>query len=100
MHLDPELTLQSADDSEIDLVPVRVGLNIFTSLNWQQFTAPQNFLDGNPRYYPLGRALGGGTVINGMLWNRGQQEDYNDWVMLGNPGWGWDDLLPYFIKVG
>ena len=76
-----------------------MGLNIFTSLNWQLYTAPQTYLNGDPRYFPLGKALGGGTVINGMLWNRGGQQDYDDWVTLGNPGWGWKEMLPYFQKV-
>jgi choline dehydrogenase len=34
-----------------------------------------------------------------MLWSRGSQDDYNDWASLGNPGWGWNDILPYFKKV-
>ncbi|GAB7350800.1 hypothetical protein MBLNU459_g1339t1 [Dothideomycetes sp. NU459] len=46
----------------------------------------------------VGRVLGGGTILNGMLWNRGSAADYNDWAALGNPGWSWNDMLPYFIK--
>ena len=60
---------------------------------------PQTSLDGRPRNLPQGYALGGGTIINAMLWNRGDMGDYNDWAELGNEGWGWDDLLPYFEKV-
>ena len=59
---------------------------------------PQIYLDGRPRNIPQGRALGGGTILNGMLWSRGGQGDYQDWLALGNPGWSWDDLLPYFMK--
>lgn len=59
---------------------------------------PQIHLDGRPRNIPQGRALGGGTILNGMLWSRGGQGDYQDWVDLGNAGWGWEDLLPYFRK--
>lgn len=89
----------SASEDEFNLVPAKVGLNIFTPLNWQHSTVPQTYLDGATRYYPLGKGLGGGTIINGMLWNRGGQQDYDDWVTLGNPSWTWNDLLPYFMRV-
>lgn len=45
-----------------------------------------------------GAVVGGGTVVNGMFWNRGSSADYNSWEVLGNPGWSWQDLLPYFKK--
>lgn len=48
----------------------------------------------------MAKVIAGSTIINGMLWNRGGQGDFDDWVQLGNPGWGWDDMLPYFKKVG
>ncbi|TKA65000.1 hypothetical protein B0A49_07968 [Cryomyces minteri] len=57
-----------------------------------------NFLDGAARLMPQGRALGGGTILNAMLVNRGGQGDYNDWEALGNPGWSWTDMLPYFMR--
>lgn len=62
-------------------------------------TTHQNQLDGAARPLPLGRAVGGGSIINGMVWNRGNQDDYNSWESLGNAGWSWSDLLPYFKKV-
>jgi len=43
--------------------------------------------------------VGGGTVVNGMFFARGAAADYDAWEQLGNPGWGWDGLLPYFKKV-
>lgn len=52
-----------------------------------------------PRPYDMGKGVGGGSLINGMCWTRGGSADYDAWVTLGNPGWGWDDLLPYFKKV-
>ena len=61
-------------------------------------TVPQTFLDGYSRSIPQGRALGGGTLLNGMLWNRGGRSDFDDWSRLGNHGWAWDDMLPYFRK--
>lgn len=48
---------------------------------------------------PQGKVLGGGSILNAMCWNRGGQDDYDAWAALGNPGWDWDGILPYFIKV-
>ena len=79
-------------------IPAFIGDDIGGIYDWNLSTVPQIYLDGEPRSLPQGRVLGGGTVLNGMLWNRGGQGDYADWVQLGNLGWGWDDLLTYFIK--
>ena len=49
--------------------------------------------------YPRGKTLGGSSSINGLLYIRGQEEDYNIWRQLGNKGWAWDDVLPYFLKA-
>lgn len=56
----------------------------------------------NNRTSPLytGAVVGGGTVVNGMFFARGSAGDYDAWEQLGNPGWGWKGLLPYFRKVG
>ena len=55
----------------------------------------------NNRTSPLytGAVVGGGTVVNGMFFARGSAVDYDAWEQLGNPGWGWEGLLPYFKKV-
>ena len=55
-------------------------------------------LNGRSLSYPLGRLLGGCTSVNGMIYMRGQASDYENWRELGNVGWGWDDVLPYFVK--
>jgi len=81
-----------------EAIPGLIGGNIGGQYDWNLSTVPQVYLDGQPRSIPQGRVLGGGTVLNGMLWSRGGQGDYDDWVALGNDGWSWDDLLPYFIK--
>lgn len=66
--------------------------------NWCDNTVPQTYLDGNTRLIPQGRGLGGGTLINAMLWNRGDPADYDTWAKLGNDGWDYNSMLPYFQK--
>jgi choline dehydrogenase-like flavoprotein len=62
-------------------------------------TTPQISLDGLTRTISQGRLVGGGSSVNAMVWQRGFKVDFDAWVELGNDGWGWDDLLPYFKKV-
>jgi choline dehydrogenase len=66
--------------------------------NWGYFTEPEPHLDGRRMYWPRGRGLGGSSAINGMLYVRGHPLDFEHWRQLGNPGWGWDDVLPLFKK--
>lgn len=79
-------------------VPQFVGSNIGSKYDWNLQTVPQTFLDGVRRPMPQGRVLGGGTILNAMCWNRGGREDYDLWESFGNPGWGWEGILPYFKK--
>jgi choline dehydrogenase-like flavoprotein len=60
---------------------------------------PQAGLDNRTSVLYTGAVVGGGTVVNGMFFARGSAADYDAWEKLGNPGWGWKDLLPYFKKV-
>lgn len=78
--------------------PVFIGLQPPLFYEWGMTTVPQTQLDGYPRSVPCGKGVGGGSIINGMLWNRGGQVDFDSWEDLGNPGWAWADLLPYFRK--
>ena len=55
--------------------------------------------DGREIIYPRGRVLGGSSSINGLIYIRGQPEDYDHWAQLGNRGWSWDDCLPYFKRA-
>ena len=55
--------------------------------------------NGRAINYPRGRVLGGSSSINGMIYVRGQPEDFDHWAQLGNRGWSWDDVLPYFRKA-
>jgi choline dehydrogenase len=65
--------------------------------DWRYRTAAEPGLNGRSLLYPRGRTLGGCSSINGMIYMRGQREDYARWVDAGNPGWGWDDVLPDFL---
>ncbi len=64
--------------------------------DWGYKTEPEAGLNGRSLNYPRGRVLGGCSSINGMIYIRGQAQDYDHWRQMGNFGWGWDDVLPYF----
>jgi len=66
--------------------------------DWCYATQPEGNLGGRALSYPRGRVLGGCSSINGMIYIRGQSADYDGWRQAGNPGWGWDDVLPFFRK--
>jgi choline dehydrogenase len=66
--------------------------------DWCFRTEPEEGLNGRALDYPRGKVIGGCSAINGMIYMRGQAADYDHWRQLGNPGWGWDDVLPYFIR--
>lgn len=68
-------------------------------LNWNYFTEPMSQLHGRKMYWPRGKGLGGSSAINGMVYIRGHQQDFNNWRDRGCPGWGWDDVLPYFKRM-
>src|SRR5574337_1227490 len=67
-------------------------------LNWAFETVPQPGLNGRKGYQPRGRALGGSSAINAMIYIRGHRSDYDHWAALGNPGWSFAEVLPYFKK--
>ncbi len=67
--------------------------------NWGFETVPQKHLKGRKGYQPRGKTLGGSSSINAMLYVRGHKSDYDDWAALGNPGWSYEDVLPYFKKA-
>lgn len=68
------------------------------AVNWCYETEPDQRMAGRTDYWPRGKILGGSSSINGMVYIRGQREDFDDWARLGNPGWGYDDVLPYFRR--
>ena len=67
--------------------------------NWAFETVPQPGLGGRRGYQPRGRALGGSSAINAMVYVRGHRSDYDHWAALGNAGWAYDDVLPYFLRA-
>ncbi|MDB5500646.1 MAG: hypothetical protein JWR89_548 [Tardiphaga sp.] len=69
------------------------------TVNWMYQTEPEPGLDGRSIFQPRGKTLGGSSSINGLLYVRGQHEDYDRWRQHGNIGWGFDDVLPYFRKA-
>ena len=77
----------------VAMLPGRPKIN-----NWAYETVPQPGLGGRRGYQPRGRALGGSSAINAMLYVRGHPSDYDDWAEAGCTGWGWSDVLPYFRK--
>ena len=67
-------------------------------VNWLYETEPEPELNGRVIFQPRGKVLGGSSSINGLLYVRGQPEDFDHWRQLGNTGWGFDDVLPYFRR--
>ena len=67
-------------------------------LNWLYQTAPEPQLDGRRIAQPRGKVLGGSSSINGLVYIRGQREDFDDWARAGATGWDYDSLLPYFLR--
>ncbi len=65
---------------------------------WGYHTEPQAGLNGRSLFWPRGKVLGGSSSVNAMIYIRGVPSDYDLWAQLGNPGWSWDDVLPYFKK--
>ncbi|HEX5628958.1 MAG TPA: choline dehydrogenase [Usitatibacteraceae bacterium] len=81
-------------------IPIGYGKTMFHPVyNWRFETEPDPGMNGRRIYWPRGRCLGGSSSINGLIYIRGQHEDYDHWAALGNEGWAWKDVLPYFRKL-
>ena len=68
------------------------------SVDWCYKTEPDPGLNGRSLEWPRGKVLGGSSSLNGLLYVRGQHEDYDRWRQMGNEGWSWDDVLPFFKR--
>lgn len=89
-----------ADKSVLIHCPAGLAVMAKFELNgWGQNTTPQAALNGRQGYQPRGKVLGGSSSINAMVYVRGQHADYDHWAAQGNPGWGWEDVKPYFLRA-
>ncbi|RCW63195.1 GMC family oxidoreductase [Pseudorhodoferax soli] len=80
-------------------LPIGYGKTMWSpKYNWRFETEPDPGMNGRKMYWPRGKTLGGSSSINGLIYIRGQREDYDEWASFGNKGWGYDDVLPYFKR--
>ncbi|MGH3609991.1 MAG: GMC family oxidoreductase, partial [Pseudonocardiaceae bacterium] len=87
------------DTAEEIHVPVAVSQLFQTKWDWDYLSDPEPGLDGRRRYLPRGKMLGGSSSMNAMNYIRGNRGDYDEWESRGAEGWGWDDVLPYFLRA-
>ncbi|MBI3283398.1 MAG: choline dehydrogenase [Burkholderiales bacterium] len=86
-------------DSWLVKTPAAVAAMLPTTINnWAFQTVPQPGLNGRRGYQPRGKMLGGSSGLNAMVYIRGHRQDYDRWAALGNPGWSYEEVLPYFIR--
>jgi len=102
---DPNTTVALLEAGPVDkniLIHVPLGLALlakYGQANWRFQTTAQPGLNGRRGYQPRGKVLGGSSSINAMIYARGQREDYDAWAAEGNPGWSFDEVLPYFKRA-
>lgn len=93
--------LEAGPEDRSPLIHAPVGVAAILPsrhVNWAFKTVAQPGLGGRIGYQPRGKVLGGSSSINGMIYIRGHHSDFDDWQALGNPGWSFSDVLPYFCK--
>ncbi len=101
---DPSISvalIEAGGDNDTFWVHTPVGLGLLlqdSRYNWAYRSAPEPFADSRETPVPRGKGLGGSSSINAMIYIRGVAQDYDLWRQYGNPGWSWDDVLPYFKK--
>ncbi|TGR28006.1 choline dehydrogenase [bacterium M00.F.Ca.ET.141.01.1.1] len=88
----------SGRDPSYDLPFIAGKLFEFERNNWAFRSQPQKNLNGRSMYFPRGKMLGGSFIFNGAQYIRGNRSDFDHWRQLGNAGWSYDDVLPYFTK--
>ena len=79
-------------------IPAAFPNQFHTKLDWDYYTEPEPHVDNRELYIPRGKSLGGSSSMNAMLYVRGRPLDYDLWADQGAPGWGWNDVLPYFMR--
>ena len=95
------LLLEAGGKDWNPLIHMPAGLAKLASmkhLNWNYNTEPEPQLNNRSLYWPRGKVLGGSSSVNAMCYIRGHKKDYDQWAEQGNPGWSFDEVLPYFIK--
>jgi choline dehydrogenase-like flavoprotein len=94
------LLLEAGGPDKNFLIHVPAGFTKLTgnSVNWGYSTVPQKEMNNREMHYPQGRTWGGSTSINAMIYIRGNRKDYDTWQEMGNAGWGYEGVLPYFKK--
>ncbi len=80
-------------------IPIGYYRNILSPLSWGYETEPDEGIAGRSLIWPRGKVLGGTSSINGLVYIRGQKQDYDHWRQLGNKGWGYEEVLPFFKKA-
>jgi choline dehydrogenase len=81
-------------------VPLGAGYVLLSERGlWRFHTDPEPHMGNRRMFWPRGRVLGGSSTVNGMLWVRGEPAEYDNWRALGNPGWGYDEVLPYLQRL-
>ena len=89
-----------SDKGAMVQMPAGVATSVPYGINsWHYNTVPQKELNNRCGFMPRGKVLGGSSSINAMVYIRGNKHDYNSWAALGNEGWDYESLLPYFIKA-
>src|SRR6202051_24034 len=79
-------------------IPAAFPEQFHSKLDWDFATEPEPSVDGRSLYIPRGKSVGGSSSMNAMLYVRGRPLDYDAWEAQGAPGWGFRDVLPYFIR--
>ena len=101
----PDTTVALLEAGPVDksvMIHCPAGLAVIAKngeANWKFDTTVQPGLNGRRGYQPRGKVLGGSSSVNAMIYIRGQREDYDDWADEGNPGWSYNEVLPYFRKA-
>ena len=80
-------------------IPAAFSKLFHTSFDWDYYTVPQRNLDDRVLFWPRGKTLGGTSSLNAMMWVRGIGADYDEWAKLGNQGWSYEEVLPYFMRA-
>ncbi|XP_015431032.1 PREDICTED: glucose dehydrogenase [FAD, quinone]-like [Dufourea novaeangliae] len=92
------------DENEISDIPLLAGYTQLSEFDWKYQTTPPTgsayclAMNGDRCNWPRGKVLGGSSVLNAMIYVRGNRHDYDNWARLGNTGWSYDEVLPYFLK--